>query len=88
MTKLLPEAWNRVIVYICSYKATESHYRRAKTNKKSFDCNVSMKRMWQDSCEKHPHFKANRLKIRNKGHACPFKERVIPCPELTVLVCN
>ena len=71
-TKLLPEARSTVIDYICSYKATESHYRRAKTNKKYFDCNVSMKRMWQDFCKKHPHFKANRSKIRNKGPVISF----------------
>ena len=33
-TKRLPEAQNTVIDYICSYKATESHYRWAKTNQK------------------------------------------------------
>lgn len=66
-TKLLPEAPSTVIDYICSYKATESHYRWVKTHKKYFDCNVSMRRMWQDFCAKHPNFKANRSKIRNKG---------------------
>ena len=33
MTKLLPEAQNRVIDYTSSYKATESHYRQAKPTK-------------------------------------------------------
>ena len=67
MTKLLPEARNMIIDYICCYKATESHYRRAKTLKKYFDCNVSMRRMWQDICAKHPNFKANCSKAKNKG---------------------
>ena len=31
------------------------------------DCNVSLRRMWQDFCAKHPNFKANCSKIRNKG---------------------
>lgn len=65
-TKLLPEAQNTVI-HICSYKASESHYRQAKPNKKYFDCNVSMRKMWQDFCAEHPNFKANCSKIRNKG---------------------
>lgn len=66
-TKLLPEARNTVMDYIRSYKASESHYRRAKTHKKYFDCNVSMRRMWEHFCAKHPNFKANRSKKRNKG---------------------
>ena len=67
MTKLLPEVWNTVIDYIHSYEATESHYRQAKTHKKYLDCNVSMRRMWQHFCAKHPNFKANSSKLRSKG---------------------
>ena len=67
MTKLLPEVWNTVIDYIHSYEATESHYRQAKTHKKYLDCNVSMRRMWQHFCAKHPNFTANSSKLRSKG---------------------
>ena len=67
MTKLLPEARNTVTDYIRSYKASESHYRWAKTHKKYFDCNLSLRRMWQHFCAKHPNFKANCSKKRNKG---------------------
>ena len=31
-----------------------------------------MKRMWQDFCKKHPHFKVNHSKIRNKGPVISF----------------
>lgn len=71
-TKLLPEARDTVINYICSHTASESHYRRAQTSKRYFDCKVSMRRMWQDFCATHPTFTANCSRIRNKGPVISF----------------
>ena len=56
-TKLLPEAQDTVIDYICSHTAFESHYRRAQTSKRYFDCKVSMRRTWQDSPRSVPRLK-------------------------------
>lgn len=72
MTKLLPEARQTVIAYICSYKACESHYRRSRTQKKYFESNVSMTKMWQDFCANNPHFKTNSSKRNNKGPVISF----------------
>ena len=71
-TKLLPEARDTVIDYICSHTASESHYRRAQTSKRYFDCKVSMRRMWQDFCATHPNFTANCSRIRNHGPVISF----------------
>ena len=66
-TKLFPEAWQAVTDHISSYKASESHYRRATTEKKYFESNVSTRKMWRDFCKNHPCLKTKRSKIKNKG---------------------
>lgn len=82
-TKLLPEARQTVIDFICSYDASESHYRRAVTNKKYFDCNVTMKGMWREFSARHPNFKTNRSKRRNTGPVISFSAfRSIYCQDL------
>ena len=70
--RLLPEAQEAVIDYISSYQASESHYRRARTEKKYFESNVSMRKMWRDFCKNHPRLKTNRLRLKNKGPVISF----------------
>ena len=71
-TKLLSDAKDTVINYICSYKACESHYCRARTDKKYFESNVSMRRMWQSFCAEYPQFKTTSSKAKNKGPVISF----------------
>ena len=71
--KLLPEARDAVIDFILSYKATESHYRRARSGcKKYFDSNISMRQMWSEFVHEHPHLKTTRLKNKNNGPVISF----------------
>ena len=70
--KLLPEARKAVVDFIISKDASESHYRRARTRKKYFDCNVSMRKMWRDFVAENPNFKTNRSVSRNKGPVISF----------------
>ena len=70
--KLLPEARKDVIDFICSCKADASHYRRARTQKRYFDSNVSMRKMWRDFVAKNPNFKTNRSQIKNRGPVISF----------------
>ena len=70
--KLLPEARRAVIDFICSHKADASHYRRARTQKRYFDSNVSMRKMWRDFVAKNPDFKTNRSQIKNRGPVISF----------------
>ena len=65
--KLLPEARRAVIDFICSKKATESHYRRSRTQKRYFDSCISMRKMWREFVKENPNFKTNRSKLKNKG---------------------
>lgn len=65
--KLLPEARQKVIDYISSQKASESHYRRSRTNKKYFASSTSMRQMWLEFVKGNPDFKTNRLRLKNKG---------------------
>ena len=65
--KLLPEARRRVTNYISSHNATESHYRRSRTNKKYFESKLTLRKMWQEFVRKNPDFKANRTRYTNKG---------------------
>ena len=59
--KLLPNARKAVIDYICSYNASESHYRGEKSAKRYFDSHLSMRRMWRD-------FIAKTLILRQRVH--------------------
>lgn len=71
--KFLPLVKNTVIDYICSYKATESHYRRSRTNaKKYFDSKVSMRQMWSKFLTENPNLKTTSLKRNNKGPVLSF----------------
>ena len=70
--KLLPDARKAVTDFICSKKASKSHYRRARTQKRYFDSNMSMRKMWREFVEKNPHFKTNLSKIKNKGPVISF----------------
>lgn len=70
--KLLPEARKAVIEFISSHNASESHYRRARTKKRFFDCRVSMRKMWRDFVSQNPHFKTNRSNVENKGPVISF----------------
>ena len=72
VNKLLPEAKKAVIDFICSYKADASHYQRARTQKRYFDSNVSMRKMWRDFVAKNPDFKTNRSQIKNRGPVISF----------------
>ena len=39
--RLLPEGRRAVTDFICSKRATESHYRRSTTRKRYFDCHLA-----------------------------------------------
>lgn len=71
-TRLLSEAKDTVINYICSYKACESHYRRARTEKQYFESNVSMRRMWESFCVEYPGFKTTSSRAKNRGPVISF----------------
>jgi len=70
--KLLPEAQETVIEFICSKKASETHYRRARTHKKYFDSHCSMRGLWKEFVAKNPDFKTNRSRFKNKGPVISF----------------
>ena len=70
--RLLPEARRAVTDFIVSKNATESHYRRARTQKKYFDSNESMRKMWRDFVTENPNFKSTRSPLRNKGPVISF----------------
>ena len=65
--KLLPEARKAVVDFIISKDTSVSHYRRARTRKKYFDCNVSIWKMWPDFVAENPNFQTNHSVSRNKG---------------------
>ena len=69
--RLLPEA---VTDFIVSKNATESHYRRARTEKKLlyYDNNESMRKMCRDFVTENPNFKSTRSPLRNKGPVIKF----------------
>ena len=70
--RLLPEAEKTVIEFICSKKASETHYRRARTHKKYFDSNCTLRGLWKEFVENNPDFKTNRSNLKNKGPVISF----------------
>ena len=71
--KFLPFVKNRVIDFICSHEASESHYRRARTNaKKYFDSKISMRQMWSKFLTENPDLKTTSLRRQNKGPVLSF----------------
>ena len=58
--------------FIGSKNATESHYRRARTQKKYFDSNESMRKMCRGFVTENPNFKSTRSPLRNKGPVISF----------------
>lgn len=71
--KFLPFVKNRVTDFICSYEASESHYRRARTNaKKYFDSKISMRQMWSRFVRENPDLKTTSLRRQNKGPVLSF----------------
>ena len=70
--RLLPEARRAVTDFICSKKATESHYRRSRTRKRYFDCRTSMRKMWREFVKVNPTLKTNRSGLKNKGPVISF----------------
>lgn len=70
--RLLPEARRAVTDFICSKRATESHYRRSRTQKRYFDCRTSMRKMWREFVKVNPNLKTNRSKLKNKGPVISF----------------
>ena len=71
-TRLLPEAQRAVTDFIVSKNVTESHYRRAQSQKKYFDSNEWMRKMWRDFVTENPNFKSRRSPLRNKGPVISF----------------
>ena len=71
--KFLPFVKNMVINFICSYEASESHYRKSQTNaKKYFDSKVSMCQMWSEFLKENPDLKTTSLRRNNKGPVLSF----------------
>ncbi|XP_044165697.1 uncharacterized protein LOC122949733 [Acropora millepora] len=70
--RLLPEARRAVTDFIVSKNATESHYRRARTQKKYFDSNESMRKMWRDFVTENPNLKSTHSPLRNTGPVISF----------------
>ena len=71
--RFLPHVKNKVIDFICSYEASESHYRRSRTNaKKYFDSKVSMRQMWSEFLRKNATLKTTSLRQNNKGPVLSF----------------
>lgn len=71
--QFLPLVENRVIDFISSYEACESHYRRSRTNcKKYFESNVSMRQMWSQFLVQNPNLKTTSLRRKNKGPVISF----------------
>ncbi|HAS44388.1 MAG TPA: hypothetical protein DCS93_28175, partial [Microscillaceae bacterium] len=71
--KFLPLVKNMVINFICSYEASESHYRKSRTNaKKYFDSKVSMRQMWSEFLKENPDLKTTSLRRNNKGPVLSF----------------
>ena len=70
--RLLPEVQRAVTDFIVSKNATESHYRRARTQKKYFGSNEWMRKMCRDFVAENPNFKSTRSPLRNKGPALSF----------------
>ena len=75
--RLLPEARRAVTDFIVSKNATESHYRRARTQKKYFDSYESMRKMWRDFVTENPNFKSTRSPLRNKGPVISFSTFIV-----------
>ena len=65
--KLLPEARRKVIDYITSHNATESHYRRSRTNMKYFESSTTMRQMWVEFVRRNPELRTTRSRHKNKG---------------------
>ena len=62
-----------VINFICSYEASESHYRKSRTNaKKYFDSKVSMRQMWTEFLKGNPDLKTTSLRRNNRGPVLSF----------------
>ena len=70
--RLFPEARRAVTDFICSKKATESHYRRSRTPKRYFDCRTSMHKMWREFVKVNPNLKTNHSGLKNKGPVISF----------------
>ena len=71
--RLLPETRHKVIDFILSHEASESHYCRARTHgRKYFNSNLSMKKMWREFVSKNPDLKTTSLRRKNKGHVISF----------------
>ena len=71
--KFLPHVKNMVIDFTCSYDASESHYRKSRTNaKKYFDSKVSMCQMWSKFLKENPDLKTTSLRRNNKGPVLSF----------------
>lgn len=71
--KFLPFVKNMVTNFICSYEASESHYRKSRTNaKKYFDSKVSMRQMWSEFLKENPDLKTTSLRRNNKGPVLSF----------------
>ena len=70
--RLLPEAQRAVTDFIILKNVTESHYRRVRTQKKYFDSNESMRKMWRDFVTENPNLKSTRSPLRNTGPVISF----------------
>ena len=70
--RLLPEARRAVTDFIVSKNVTESHYRKARTKKKYFDSNESMRKMWRDFVTENLHLKSTHSPLRNTGPVISF----------------
>ena len=70
--RITREARKQVTDFICSHRATESHYRRARTQKLFFESRISMRQMWKEFVRKNPHFNANSLTVKRKGPVLSF----------------
>ena len=71
--RLLPEARHKVIDFILSHEASESHYCRARTHgRKYFNAKLSLTKMWREFVSKNPDLKTTSLRRKNKGHVISF----------------
>ena len=69
---LTRKARRAVTDFIVSKNSTESHYRRARTQKKYFDSNESMRKIWGDFVTENPNSKSTRSPWRNTGPVISF----------------
>ena len=67
--KLLPEAREKMVRFLCAQKAYEPHYTRTRRRRKYFDSHVSLRQLWLAFIRENPYFQATRRSVNKKGRA-------------------